>query len=98
MLDHADKFVTPITEKETIEFFSEGLKQAASAAKDLAVEQNHPIWGQIALACSELRLYGIQLANGKYIGRQKALQILDLREKKMSDNLEKSRPQKLIVS
>ena len=44
-----------VTEKESIEFMSEGLKQAASAARELAVAQNHPIWADIALLLMELR-------------------------------------------
>lgn len=89
-----EDFVTSIvTEKESIEFMSEGLKQAASAARELAVAQNHPIWADIALLCMELRVHGLQLANGKSIGRQKTLQIMDNYETMMSKKLDEVRPQ-----
>lgn len=82
-----------ITEKESIEFMSEGLKQAASAARELAVAQNHPIWVDIALLLMELRVHGLQIANGKSLGRQKTLQMLDDHETIMSKKLDEGRPQ-----
>lgn len=82
-----------VTEKESIEFMSEGLKQAASAARELAIAQNHPIWQDIALILMELRLHGIQIATGKSLGRQKTLQVLDQYETIMSNKLDEGRPQ-----
>lgn len=88
----ADMLATSIvSEKETIEYFSEGLKQAASAARELAIAQNHQVWADIAILCMELRLYGIKLASEKALTRQKTLQILDHRENVMSKGLDDKR-------
>ena len=92
------KFVTSISEQQTLEYFSEGLKQAASAAKQLALAQNAPIWARIAITCMDLRLAGLKLAHAKSISRQKTLQILDDREKIMSYKLEEGRPKKFIMN
>ena len=88
MNDIADSIVTT---KETIEFFSEGLRQAASAARQLAKAQNHPIWMDISCLLDELHNSGVELSRKKSLGRQKTLQILDRYETTMSDKLEESR-------
>lgn len=89
----AETFVAPVvSEKETIEYFSEGLKQAASAARELAIAQNHPVWADIALLCMEIRLCGLKMATDKSLGRQKMLQLLDDRETIMPKTLADSRP------
>ena len=93
-----DSFVTAITEKETLEFFSEGLKQAASAAQQLAIAQNHSIWARIALTCMNIRLVGLKLASAKSLNRQTTLQILDRYEDVTSDKLEENRPKKFLVN
>lgn len=89
----SDLVTSIVTEKESIEFMSEGLKQAASAARELAIAQNHPIWADISLILMELRMHGLQIANGKSLGRQKTLQIIDRHETMMSSKLDDSRPQ-----
>jgi hypothetical protein len=80
-----------ITEKETLEFFSEGLKQAASAARQLASAQSHEIWKDISLLLDELHNNGIQMACAKSLGRQKTLQILNHRETIMNKKLDDKR-------
>jgi len=98
MSNQNDKFVTAISEVETMEFFSEGLKQAASAAQQLALAQNNAIWVRIALTCMNIRIAGLKLANAKAMGRQATLQMLDRYEEATSDKLEESRPKKFLIN
>jgi len=96
MLD--EKFVTPITEKEVLEYLSEGLLKAASAAKELAVKEDSRIWAQIALTCANIRLLGMQLAHAKALSRNQTLQMLDRYEDQMDAKLEEKRPSKLLIN
>lgn len=84
-------FVAPVTEKESIEFFREGLKQASSAARQLASAQSHPIWDDISKILDEMHNNGMKLILGKPLSRQNTLMILDRREKVMSDKLDAER-------
>lgn len=91
-MDGQDKFVSPyINDRETIEFFNEGLKQAASAARQLAKAQNHPIWHDISTLCDEIHNTGIGLSQARSLGRQKTLKILDHRETVMAKKLDATR-------
>ena len=82
-----------VTEKESIEFMLEGLKQAASAARQLGKAQQHEIWIDIGLLMDEIHNRCFQLSTAKSLGRQKTLHILDARENVMSKKLEETRPQ-----
>ena len=93
-------FVSYISEKETMEFFCEGLRQASDAAIRLAKAQNHPIWEDISKLMDEMHNQGLYLARSKPLSRSHVLGMLDIRQKKSSDILEASRPKakpKLIV-
>lgn len=92
-----------ISEVESMEFFVEGLKQASSAAIQLARAQDHPIWHDISLILDEMNNRGVELANSKPLSRFKTLELLNAREKKMSNTLDEKRDQqggakKLIIN
>jgi hypothetical protein len=93
-----DKFVTPITEKEVLEYLSEGLLKAASAAKELAIKEDSRVWAQIALTCANIRLMGLQLAHSRALSRQRTLEMLDQYEDQMDARLEEKRPPKLLIN
>lgn len=82
-----DAFVTPVSEKESMEFMNEGLLKASSAARQLARIQNHPIWFDVSILLDEIRNNGINLANSKSLGRQKTLKILDIRENALNKKM-----------
>lgn len=86
-----------VSEQETMEFFSEGLKQAASAAMELSVAQSHPIWEDISALCLEMRKIGIDLSQAKPLSRFDALAFLDKKEKVMIKNLEEKSPSKKFI-
>lgn len=81
-----------VSDKESIEYMLEGLKQAASAARELGKAQSHPIWVDIGLLLDEIHNRCLHLSTAKSLGRQKTLQILDNRENVMSKKLEETRP------
>lgn len=87
-----DTFVDPVNEKETMEFFCEGLLKASSSARELAIVQNHPIWHDVSLLLDEIRNKGVDLSKEKSLGRQKTLQILDIRENIMNKTLGERSP------
>ena len=91
-MEGQDKFVSSYIEpKETMEYFSEGLRQAADAARRLADSQSHEIWKDISLLLNELHNTGVKLSRSKSLGRQKTLQILDNRETVMNKKLDDKR-------
>lgn len=54
--------MTPI---ESIERFVEGLKKAASAARELAALQKYPIWLQVATNLEMIRVQGMEIVQSK---------------------------------
>lgn len=76
----ADSSTSVISEKESLEFFNEGLKKAASCAMEMAAFQSHPIWRDIATLLNELRQKGMMMANSKAMSRQDVLLNLDRRQ------------------
>ena len=86
-----DSFVDAVSEKESMEFLSEGLKKASSAARQLAAAQNHPIWADISKMLEEMQRSCIDLARSKALSRTQTLKILDHRETLMSNALDKTR-------
>lgn len=97
LTSETDTSLTRITEKETMEFFSEGLKQAESAARQLGILQNHFIWHDISSLLQSLRSHGIKLARSKPLTRSNVLSMLDIRQKRMAGDLDGKRPKKFII-
>ena len=93
-MDSKPEFIVSgyVSEKETIEFFNEGLLQASSAARQLAKAQKHEIWKDISILCDQIHNTGIHLAKSKPLSRQQTLQILDRREAAMSNKMDDNRP------
>ena len=78
--------LTPISEKESMEFFDDGLKYAADRARQLAKKQSHPIWADIALILEEMRDKGKKIAEGKSMGRLDVLAHMAIREGKAAQS------------
>ena len=96
--DAKDKSLTPITERETFEFFVEGLRQASSAAMQMSRLQNHPIWADVSELLDEIHNHGVSLWKSKPLSRFEVLKMIDVKQSKSSDNLEKTRPKKFIIN
>ena len=72
---------------ESFERFSEGLKKAASRARELGAAQKNRNWNKIGFMLEKLLKNGEELYRRKSISRQDALLILDKRENKMNQDL-----------
>lgn len=91
-------FVTRVTERETVEFFHEGLCQAAGAARQLAILQQHEIWSDVSKLLDEIHNNGMKMILAKPLSRTDVLSMLDKRESRTLENLDKIRKPKLIVN
>ena len=80
-----------VTEKQTAEFFNDGLLQAASAARQLGVVQENPIWHDISIILDQMRNSGIDIANSKSLSRTQVLSMVDVRQKTLNAQVEASR-------
>ena len=89
-----DKSLTRITEKEVCEFFNEGLKQAASAARQLGIVQEHDIWTDISTLCDHIRSQGLTLFTQRGLSWTETLKIIDDRQNMTSSVLEMKRSPK----
>lgn len=69
---------------ESIERFSEGLKQAADRARMLGIAQKQPLWTQIATSLEQMRSNGMVIYSQKALTRQQALGMLDAMQGKMA--------------
>lgn len=90
-----------VSEKESMEYFIDGLKQASSAARQLAMLQSHGIWADISKMLDEMNNSGVRIANSKPLSRQETIHILDERETRMSLALDAQRTKvkpKIIMS
>ena len=90
----SDFELSRVSEKESMQYFSEGLRQAASAANALAHAQRHPIWFDIEKLLSELHNQGVMLSRAKSLTRMETLNILDARQKANSGTLNEHRETK----
>ena len=90
--------LTRISEKETFEFLKEGLRQAASAAAELADVQSHPIWLDISRLLDEMHNNAVSLYRSKPLSRSDVLSMLSVREKNMLNALDEKRPSKFIIN
>lgn len=88
----AETSLTLISERETFEFLTEGLRQASSAAAQLGELQRHQIWSDISSLLLELHNNAVDLHKSKPISRFDALRLIDNRQKQSSDKLDAKRP------
>lgn len=72
---------------ESMERFSEGLKKAASRARELGDAQKNRNWYKIAFMLEKLLHNGTEMFKGKSISRQDALAIVNLRESVMNKDI-----------
>lgn len=73
--------MSEMQESETIERFVEGLKRAASRARELAAMQKNDTWYTVATSLDNLRISGTKIFRGRALTRQDALKMLDDRVK-----------------
>ena len=90
---HVDRSLIRITEKQTLEFFNEGLKQASDYAKRMGKSQGHEIWSDISIICDHIRQQGMALFRAKGLSWSETLKIIDNRLKMTSGVLESKRKQ-----
>lgn len=86
-----DRSLTRISEREVCEFFNEGLKQAAAAAKQMGIAQEHEIWKDVGILCDHIRSQGLSLFTSKGLSWVETLKILDEREKMTASVLDAKR-------
>lgn len=79
--------MSEMSEKESKERFTEGLKKAASRAREIAKITGSPMWTQIAYTVDEIRRSGGKLMQMSALTRFDVLSMLDHREKKISAQL-----------
>lgn len=73
--------MSDMQEQESIERFIEGMKKAASRARELAAAQKNNDWLNVAKMLDGVRVNGIKLYNGRSMTRQDTLALLDQRQK-----------------
>lgn len=64
-------------EKDSIERFIQGLKKAASAARELTKIMKYPMWDQIAISMDGIRQKGELMIRGKALTRQEVLRKIE---------------------
>jgi hypothetical protein len=70
-----------------MERFSEGVKKAASRARELGDAQKNRNWYKVAFMLEKLLANGTAMFNGKSISRQDALGIIGRREAAMEKDI-----------
>lgn len=68
---------------ESIERFEEGLKKAASRARELGKAQSNTNWEKVALGLDQMRSNGMAMYHAKAISRAAAIALLDQKEIQM---------------
>lgn len=76
--------MSDMTEGEALERIHEGLKKAASSAREIAASSGFGIWGDIARVIDEMRGNAHKLAQMTALSRFDVLTMLDHREKCIS--------------
>lgn len=71
--------MSEMTETETFERFSEGLKKAASRCRELGVVQKDRNWTKTAIQIEQFLAYGTQLYRASALSRREVLGLLDQR-------------------
>lgn len=79
--------MSDMSEKDSKERFTEGLKKAASRAREIAKATRNPVWTQIAFTLDEIRRNGTKLMAMSALNRFDVLKMLDVREKNISAEL-----------
>lgn len=74
-----------VTEQEAIQYMLEGMRQAASRARQMGRAQQHPIWLDVGVLLDELHNHAKKLSESKPMGRQTLLHSLEVREKRVAD-------------
>lgn len=73
--------MSDMTEGEALERFTEGLKKAASKAREIAGQSGLLIWNDIAKTIDEMRENGTKLSKMTALSRFDVLAMLDKRAK-----------------
>lgn len=76
--------MSDMTEGEALERIREGLKKAASAAREIAASSGFDMWKDIANIVDEMRQNASKLAQQTALSRFDVLKMLDERQKKIS--------------
>lgn len=79
--------MSDMTLQESMERFTEGMKKAASRARELGDAQKNRSWYKIAFNLEKLMEHGVAMYKAKAISRQDALAIVDRREAMMNKDL-----------
>lgn len=72
---------------ESMERFSEGIKKAASRARELGDAQKNRNWYKVAFNLEKLLENGTTMFKAKAISRQDALSMIDRRESMLNKDL-----------
>lgn len=78
--------MSEMTEAESFERFEEGLKKAASRARELGILFASDKWAEIAASFDLMRRNGAKFYHGAAISRQEALRMIDAEISKMVPN------------
>ena len=73
--------------KESFERFKEGLKKAASRARELGIAQRNNDWNTLAFRIDDLARQGEIIYFRRALSHQAALQMLSARETKTNEDL-----------
>lgn len=73
--------MSEMTDVEAFERFSEGMKRAASRARELGVSQKSNDWGNVANMLDGIRTNGEKMYRARALSRQDVLKMLDERQK-----------------
>lgn len=73
--------MSEMTDVEAFERFAEGLKKAASRARELGIAQKSKDWGNVATMLDGIRINGEKMYNARALSRQDVLKMLDERQK-----------------
>lgn len=69
--------MSEMTPQESIERYNEGLKKAASRARELGKLQKNKYWDQIANSLDGIRDQGLKLFYGRPLTEQEVQQMID---------------------
>lgn len=75
--------MSEMQDNESIERFVEGLKKAASRARELGIAQKNSSWEKVAVMLDGIRTNGVKLYQSSALSRNDVLSMLDQRQKTM---------------
>lgn len=85
--------MSDINEKETMQYFINGLQKARSAAKDLAILNQRSAWSQIIVGLDQMLSHAKTLFEGKAQTREETLMLAAA----IQDDIENPAPPPLII-